>query len=428
MPASFADAPDASDATDVTILGAGVIGVCAALAALEEGASVTVLDRGPPGAAASHGNAGVISPWSCVPQCIPGVWKNVPRWLLDAEGPVKFRWRDLGATLPWALRFFGNATPAKVARIADVMDALVRDNARAYRRFLTGTGRDDLIADCWAITAYRGATRPSLDEWQWRLRRERGAPIEIVPGGALREIEPALSPDYTSAVLLKDQARAIDPGGLCRALAEKATRLGAAFHTAEVTAIAPTPEGGVTLKTTTGAIDAKRLVLAAGAWSAALLRPLGYRLPLIAERGYHLEFETPGVSLRHSIQDTDAKVYLSSMAGGVRIAGTAEFAALDAPPNFARARALSAVAKRVAPGLVLTPAKEWMGSRPSLPDNLPAIGPLERHPQIIAAFGHSHWGLGQAPATARLVADALRGRRPNSELSAAVSPSRWTRA
>ena len=415
-----------TEIADVTILGAGVIGVCTALTALENGLTVAVVDRQGPGQATSYGNAGVISPWSCVPQCTPGVWKNVPQWLIDPNGPVKFRWRNLGATIPWALRFFSNATPKNVERIADVMDALMRDNVQSYRRFLNGTGRDDLLAESWSITAYRGESKPSLDDWQWRLRRDRGAPIEIVDGGALREIEPALATDYTFAVLLKDQGRSTDPGAMCQTLAEKAARNGAVFLRDEIVTIDPIEGGGVSLRTKDGAIAVKKLVLAAGAWSASLLRPLGYRFPLIAERGYHLEFEDPGVELRHSIQDTDAKVYLSSMANGVRVAGTAEFANADTPPNYARAKALAHVAKRVAPGLKLSPAREWMGVRPSFPDNLPAIGPLARHPQIIAAFGHSHWGLGEAPATARLVADALCGRLQNAGVAEAVDPSRWS--
>lgn len=40
----------------------------------------------------------------------------------------------------------------------------------------------------------------------------------------------------------------------------------------------------------------------------------------------------------------------------------------------------------------------WMGVRPSFPDNLPAIGELAGLPGLFAAFGHSHYGLGMAPA------------------------------
>ena len=132
---------DHGSRSDVTILGAGIVGVCCALALQERGLSVTIIDRNEPGQGASYGNAGVISPWSCVPQCLPGLWKQVPGWLLDPKGPVRARWRDLPEVLPWALKFLANARPARVRRISDAMDLLMRDNVTAYRRLLAGTGQ-----------------------------------------------------------------------------------------------------------------------------------------------------------------------------------------------------------------------------------------------------------------------------------------------
>ena len=111
------------------------------------------------------------------------------------------------------------------------------------------------------------------------------------------------------------------------------------------------------------------------------------------------------------------------MNNGVRIAGTAEFADIDAPPNYARARVLGPIAKRLFPGLKMEGAREWMGIRPSFPDNVPAIGPVEGFPGVVAAFGHSHYGLGMAPGTGRIVADLLVAR-PNEDLSA-LSPNRF---
>ncbi len=411
---------------EVTVLGAGIIGVCTALSALEAGFSVTLIDREEPGEATSYGNAGVISPWSCVPQSLPGLWRQVPSWLLDPKGPVKLRWRDTPRTLPWALAFLRNGNRDKVEAIADAMDGLMQGNVEAYQRYLRGSGQEDLVVESWSITLSRGTQRPNLDDLQWRLRLERGAPIEIVDGVALRDIEPALSSDYRWAVLIKDQGRARAPGRLCKVLAERAVALGACFHRTNVTALHGAPDGSLSLETAAGRIKTQRLVLCGGAWSLDLLKPFGYRAPLTAERGYHLEFPEPGLSLTHSVQDADSKVYISSMEGGVRIAGTAEFAARDAEPNYARARVLAPLAKRVLPALNTSRARAWMGVRPSFPDSLPAIGRLNPKQNLFMAFGHSHYGLGMAPATARLVAELLRGRTPNRPLLEAVNPTRWT--
>ncbi|MGI9436443.1 MAG: NAD(P)/FAD-dependent oxidoreductase [Geminicoccaceae bacterium] len=411
---------------EVTILGAGIIGVSTALALLERGLSVEIVDRDAPGEATSYGNAGVISPWSCVPQCLPGTWKSVPGWLLDPNGPLKLRWRSLPSILPWAYRFFRSATPEHVEKIADVMDLLMQDNVDVYKRWLAGTGREDLLVDSWYVNVFRGVERPDLADLAWRLRIERGAPVELVDQGALLEIEPAISPEYHSAVLIKAQARARDPGGLCKALAEKARAMGATFTRAEVKALLPTSDGSLSLQTESGLIATEKLVLCAGVWSGALLRSLGFKLPLIAERGYHLEFRDPGVTVNNSINDMAAKIVISAMTGGVRVAGTAEFGSVDAPPNEARSAVLEPLAKRLLPALNTGSKQAWMGRRPSFPDSLPAIGPLPGMPKLIAAFGHSHYGMGMAPATGRIVGELLLGNAPNAEL-AMIKPARFQR-
>ncbi|MCZ6579157.1 MAG: FAD-binding oxidoreductase [Gammaproteobacteria bacterium] len=92
---------------------------------------------------------------------------------------------------------------------------------------------------------------------------------------------------------------------------------------------------------------------------------------------------------------------------GVRCAGTAEFGGLLAPPNPRRSAMLATIGKQLLPNLNIKESSDWMGYRPSLPDHLPAIGPLPGHPNIIAAFGHGHTGLTAAPMTGRLVSSLI---------------------
>ncbi|WP_337660018.1 NAD(P)/FAD-dependent oxidoreductase [Anderseniella sp. Alg231-50] len=409
---------------EVTILGAGIVGVCCALSLQEKGYAVTLIDRQPPGEAASYGNAGVISPWSCVPQCMPGTARQIPGWLLSADGPVSIRWRDLLTTIPWALRFLANTRASKVEEISRAMAGLVHDNVDIYRRFLNGTGHENLLRDSWYVNVFCGKANPALSDLAWKLRTEKGAPVEIVKGGQIRDIEPAISEDYHTAVIIKDQARAAAPGRLCKVLADKARAQGARFVQAEVRGIEKAPEGGFVLVTPEDRLPAPRLVLAAGIWSADLLKSLGVKLPLISERGYHLEFSDPGVSLNHSVADVQGRFVVSSMEGGLRSAGTAEFAHHSAPPRYQRADMLGPQTRRLLPALNIEPNERWMGVRPSFPDNLPAIGELRGHAGLFAAFGHSHYGLGMAPVTGRLIAGMIDGSSSNAETSA-YAPDRF---
>ena len=417
----------ATGTSDVTVLGAGIVGLCCALAALEEGLSVTLVDADEPGCGASHGNAGVVSPWSVVPQNMPGLWRQLPRWLLDPLGPVRIRRAALPQLATWGPRFLAHTRPRRINAISDAMADLMRDNIPRYRSWLAPTGQEGLLRDSLYVNAFRDPKRPNLDDLAWRLRIERGASVEIVEGEALRAIEPAIAPEYASAVIIWDQARAISPGALCRALADEAARRGALFRRARVRRIESDGNGGLALTTGEGSIPVWRLVLAAGMASAKLLEPLGYRFPLLAERGYHVEFPDPGVTVNHSLMDVAGKVVASTMEDGLRIAGTSEITTPDTPPDPRRAEALIPLARRLLPGLRTDGARTWSGIRPSLPDSLPAIGPLPGLPNLCAAFGHSHYGLGMAPATGRLVADDLVGRARNNE-PAMLRPDRFVGA
>lgn len=400
------------NARRVTVLGAGIVGIFCVLSLQERGFRVTLIDRHEPGEGASHGNAGVISPWSCVPQCLPGIPRQVSGWLLQRDGPIAWRWRDLPRTTPWAMRFLANCRRDRVETIADAMDRLMQGNVDAYRRFLHGTGQKNLLLDSWYVNVFRGSNRPSLDDLAWKLRIERNAPVDIVEGGALLEIEPALDRSCHSAIIIRDQARAASPGRLTKVLAEQAAAMGAVLIRTEVRAIEPR-QAGYALVTPSGCVMAERLVVAGGYQSAALLAPLGLSLPLMAERGYHMEFAEPGVALNHSIADVEGKFVVSFMEDGLRAAGTAEFARHDAPPNMHRAHMLVDQTKRLLPSLNAEPATPWMGVRPSVPNNLPAIGAVLDRPGLFAAFGHSHYGMGMAPATGRPVAEMVEGTVPN---------------
>lgn len=407
-------AEPSTDRSDVLVLGAGIIGICCALSLQERGLTVMLVDRGEPGMATSYGNAGVISPWSCVPQCLPGMWKNIPKWLIDPYGPVRVRWRDLPSILPWTLQFLGNTRIDRVEKIADGMDYLMRENVQAYRHYLKGTGHEHLLRDSWFVNAFRGDTKLNLDDLPWKLRADRGAPLQIISASELRELEPAISNEYHSAILIKDQARAMAPGDIGRVLAEKFMRQKGRFVRGVAREIKRDEGSGFTLVTDDGTLKANKLVLASGIWSAEFLKSFGLNVPLAAERGYHLEFSKPKVELNNSVMDVAGKFIASSMSGGVRVAGTAEFAHVDAPPNYARARMLQPLAKRLLPDLGVGEVRQWMGIRPSFPDNLPAVGEVPSVPGLYAAFGHSHYGLGMAPATARLIAADVCGETVNA--------------
>ena len=400
-----------------TIIGAGIVGICTAISLLEKGFDVLLIDRNEPAEGASHGNAGVVSPWTCVPQSMPGVWRSIPKWLFDPEGPIALKWSYLPKFIPWAIKFLEAGKEEGLPAIADAMQALNRPNVDLYRQLLEGTGSEHLIVESMYVHVSRNEDAVDLNSLAWKLREERGVPIEVVGPERLREVEPDLSPAYKTGILMKGQARAIDPGGVGKALAEKAKRMGADFLKAGVHRIEQSPTGEWNIHTDAGERKAINLIIAAGAWSARLLEPLGYDLPLEAERGYHLIFQNPDITVNNSIMDADAKFVASSMAAGVRCAGTAEFAGLDALPDYRRAQVFARLAKHLFPDINTKDTIEWMGSRPSFPDSLPCLGEIPSKKGLFCAFGHSHYGFGMAPNTGRVVASIVTGEPVNIDLT-----------
>jgi D-amino-acid dehydrogenase len=358
----------------------------------------------------------VISPWSCVPQSMPGLWKSVPKWLLDPEGPLNVRWAYFPRMVPWLGRFLAAGAAERLPAVADAMLAVNRPSLEMFQQHLAGTGEEGLVRDSYYLHVSRSAEGANTNEMSWQLRRQRNVPFEAVSGDEVREIEPALSPDIKAAVVIRQQGRTVNPGRLGKVLAAKAEAMGVGFPLADVLCIAPMEGGGYRVETKSGPYEAGTVVLAAGVWSARLLAPLGVKVSLEAERGYHLIFKNPGVTLNNSVLDADNKFVASSMEMGVRSAGTAEFAGIDAAPNYRRAQVFAKHTKSLLPELNADDTIEWMGRRPSPPDSVPYIGEVPGYPRLYHGFGHGHLGLTGAPMTGRMIAALASGEPLNIDM------------
>ena len=228
----------------VLVLGAGIVGICNALALREKGFEVTLIDKNEPSDATSYGNAGVISPWACIPQSMPGLWKKVPKWLLDPSGPLSIRWSYLPRMAPWLVEFLKSGHPKRLPAISDAMLTLNRPNLDLYKQLLQGTGEEGLIKDCYYLYVSRNLSGINLTSLEWKLREERGVPFEQISGNEARDLEPDLSPDVQSAAIIKSQGRTLNPGRLGKVLAAKAMGLGVSFLKAEITKVTPNEPDG----------------------------------------------------------------------------------------------------------------------------------------------------------------------------------------
>src|SRR5690606_40923433 len=92
------------------VVGAGIIGTAIAHDLQRRGRQVVLLDRDAPGKGASFGNMASIAVTEFMPVSRPSVWKQIPCWMLDSEGPVRVRHSYIPMLLTWLLLIFASST------------------------------------------------------------------------------------------------------------------------------------------------------------------------------------------------------------------------------------------------------------------------------------------------------------------------------
>ncbi|PZW37686.1 D-amino-acid dehydrogenase [Humitalea rosea] len=403
----------------VLVIGAGIVGLAMAWRLRLGGAEVTVVDPEPPGeGGASFGNAGAISSSSVVPLAMPGVLRQVPQMLFDPAAPLHVPADYWLRAAPWLLRFLAAARPGVVARTASALAMLQHLATEQHIALAQEIGAPELIQTRGHLYLYRNQAQMKKDMAGWTLRRAHGARVEMLEREDLLGLEPAIAPAYTKGVFLPDHAHCASPLRYGRAVATAFVARGGKIRRDRITAILTTDGKATGAQGEAQEYTADAVVVAAGAWSAKLLAPLGYRIPLEAQRGYHIDLPATGINVSRPVIPADRKVFITPMEGALRIAGTVEFGGLTRAPNPTRAKLLYADLAAVFPDANPAGAKGfWMGHRPCLPDSVPVLGPSRRIGGLWFAFGHGHLGLTGSAPTAQLLAPAILGQATNADLS-----------
>jgi D-amino-acid dehydrogenase len=237
--------------------------------------------------------------------------------------------------------------------------------------------------------------------------------------GRPQDLEPALADDIGGAYAL-EQERHVDPTTLTAGLAAAIRSAGGRILTNErVVRVEPARAGGSTVAGARAAVavgthdtwPAHAIVLAAGAWTPTLLRSAGVRVPIIAGKGYALDFTPPPVSVGHALYLHDFRVAASPYPGRLRLSGTMELTGLDTGISRRRVDAIAAAGVRWLRNWPADtkPARVASGLRPLTPDGLPVIGPLPKAAGVWLASGHSMLGVTLGPATGAALAKAIGG-------------------
>ena len=345
---------------DVLVLGGGVIGLTVAYSLARERLRVAVLDRGDFGREAYWAGAGIISPGNPAKA-------RTPHDLLRAHSSALF--------------------PALSAELRE------------------RTGIDNGYRRCGGLEIADGVGE-AANEW-----RGEGIAFELLRERDLLRLEPQLAPGLDAAYHLPDMAQVRNPRHV------KALVAGCASWGAELLPGCPVHgferQGGHITAALTGpdALAADRFVIAAGAWSEALLGPLGFRPGIHPVRGQIALLHPAAAPFRHVL--LHGKRYLVPRPDGRILAGsTEEDAGFDKRTTATAVRQLLEFAVSLVPTLGDAPLERcWAGLRPGTLDELPYLGRVPGFDNLFVAAGHFRSGIQLSPATGLLLKELLLGQK-----------------
>lgn len=409
--------------TDVLVIGAGIVGVSTALWLQRAGSKVTLIDRIGPAGGTSYGNGGILAACAVVPVTVPGLMAKAPRMLFDPDQPLFLKWSYLPRLLPFLRRYLANGTEAQVERTSQALTELLSDCADQHLALAKDTPAAAFVNPGSYLFGYPDKAAFEADSYGWGIRRKRGYQFREMTAQDIAAYDPALADCFGYGVECPDHGLITDPGAYVTALADHFVSQGGTLLTGDVTGFDRENENAMAARTTAGTITADSFVVTTGAWSDPLARDLGITVPLESERGYHVEFVNPSITLKSPIMVAAGKFVAGSMDGRLRCAGVVEFGGLEAGPSKAPFDLLKRQVARLFPHLTYDDTVEWMGHRPATADSIPVIGRTPAAQNVYVGYGHHHIGLSGGPKTGRWLAQMITGQPVNTDLSA-FSPDR----
>jgi glycine oxidase len=348
---------------DVLIIGGGVIGLTTAWFLSREGASVVVVEQGEVGRQASWAGAGIIPPGDPA----------------RAHSPIDVLRAHSSTLYPW-------------------LSEQLREQ----------TGMDNGYLVCGGIEL------PDPDEPGRELPTEEwhseGIRFEVLDRASLHRLQGDLAPELDRGAFLPDMAQVRNPWHV-KALHAACGAAGVRFETGWPVRRLVLDGGRVlAAEGERGRLAARQFLLAAGAWTEALLRDLGWSPGIRPIRGQIVLFHTHREDVRPLL--LQGKRYLVPRRDGRILAGsTEEDVGFEARTTKEGVTGLTDFARRLLPSLAGAEIERtWAGLRPGSPDAMPYLGRVPGHDNLHIAAGHFRAGLQLSPGTGLVMAQHLLGR------------------
>jgi glycine/D-amino acid oxidase-like deaminating enzyme len=377
--------------TDVLVVGGGIMGCAAAYYLARDGVDVLLVERGDLNTEASGTNAGSLH-------------VQLPSSLFVEEGEAMIEAR-------------AQTTPLRLEAI------------RTWRELADELDDDIELAVTGGLMV--AVTDAQLRFLEIKMARERhyGATVELVTGAALFTLAPYLSERVVGAEFCALEGR-INPTLATPALWRAALRAGVRLWRGTELLALERASGSYVAATSRARIRCSRVVNAAGPWSDAIARMVGFSMP-VGGVNLHMNVTEPAAPfLTHLVQHAGARLTAKQATNGNLLIGGGWPAHGESARGHAEVGRESmehnlGVAQSVIPDVArLRLIRCWAG-RNIVGDNLPVLGPVPGIPNFFnAVTGTGYTG---GPVSARLLADVMAGRKPSFDIHP-FSVERFARA
>jgi D-amino-acid dehydrogenase len=397
---------------DAIVLGAGIVGVSAALHLQARGRDVIILDRGAIAGETSYGNTGIVQSEAVFPYVFPRRPRDIVKAALNRDPRAQIRYSALPAIAPWVWRYFLSSGPKARLASAMAMRPLALRSVAEHEAFAGPAGAGGLLRRSGWIKAFRTERGRQSALAEVEELKPFGVAADVLDRTQLAALEPHLTDLVAGGVHFTDPSTTPDPGALVKSYADLFVARGGRVLPGDARTLQPSGAGW-SLAAGEASVQAPDVVIALGPWSSDVFYTLGYRFPLGVKRGYHMHFGATGNStLNRPVLDYEFGYVLAPQTRGIRLTTGAEFARRDDPPSSAHFDRLEPIARAFFPLAERRDAQLWLGRRPCLPDMLPIIGPAPRHKGLWFDFGHQHLGLTFGPVSGLLLGQLMSGEAP----------------
>ncbi len=398
---------------DCVVVGAGFVGLGAALALQARGRSVAIVDRlGAPAGETSFGNTGIVQSEAAYPYTFPRKLSDIVNAAFNRDPRAHLRYEALPALAGALWRYYRASAAAPREQSGRGLRALVAGAVAEHRQLAAAAGAGALLREGGWIKAFRTAQGRERGLAEAEESHAFGVAYTPLDRDGLRALEPHLGEAAIGGVHFADPLTTPDPAALAQSYLDLFLRLGGSIVKGDARTLSASGEDW-RVTTEDGPLTARDAVIALGPWSGEFAKTLGYRLPFFVKRGYHMHYAPRGnAGLTRPVLDFERGYVVTPMARGLRLTTGAEFARLDDPPSSVPLDRAEVFARQMYPLAERRDPTPWLGRRPCLPDMLPIIGPAPRHRGLWFDFGHQHLGLTLGPISGRLLADLVTGATP----------------